>query len=453
MYNKWIFWFRQDMRVQDNTGLFEAIHNCAEVLPIFILDEHITPWFGGLTDNKFWFIREALEQVSAELKSIWGDKVIVLKWKPEEIIPDLVKKYEIQCLYTNTSYGTYGKARDRKVFEKVSELGCAIESHKDFLIAEPHEVEQRKVFTPYFKLWKKHQFDTSELTIDEFEQLETTEQTEAKDFIDIEQHPYFRMSFWKKRFEGLPFERYDETRNNLDQDWTSRLSPYLRFGVYSVRQIYNKVVANYDSYELNQKKAIDTYVSELVWREFWWQIFYNFPNTKHEEFQEKRRHIEWSQDIEMFEKWCKWETGYPVVDAAMKQLNETNWMHGRARMIVASFLTKDMHIDWRLGEKYFKEKLLDYDEAVNLWNWQWSASVGADPKPLRIFNPILQSQKFDKAWKYIEKYIPELSGQPIKAVHNPLEQVLNYIPTIVDHRIETRRARELYKNPDYVPKK
>ncbi len=166
-------------------------------------------------------------------------------------------------------------------------------------------MQQRKVFTPYFKLWKKHEFDTTELTIDEFEQLETDEQTEAKDFIDIEQHPYFRMSFGQKRFEGLPFEQYDETRNNLDQDGTSRLSPYLRFGVYSIRQIYNKVVKDYDSFDLPRQRAIDTYVSELAWREFWWQIFYNFPNTKHEEFQEKRRHIEWSDDKEMFEKWCK----------------------------------------------------------------------------------------------------------------------------------------------------
>ena len=441
------------MRVQDNTGLFEAIHNCAEVLPIFILDENITPGFGWLTDAKFWFIREALEQVSEELKKIWWDKVIVFKWKPEEIIPKLVKKYEIQCLYVNTSYGTYGKSRDKKVFEKVSELWCDIESHKDFLIAEPHEVEQRKVFTPYFKLWKKHEFDTSELTIDEFEQLETEEQTEAKDFIDIYTHPYFTMKFGQERFDALPYVQYDDTRNNLDKDGTSRLSPYLRFWVFSVRQIYNKVMKDYWKMNLERQRALETYISEIAWREFWWQIFYNFPNTKHEEFQEKRRHIEWSDDKEMFEAWCKWETGYPVVDAAMKQLNETNWMHGRARMIVASFLTKDMHIDWRLGEKYFKEKLLDYDEAVNLWNWQWSASVGADPKPLRIFNPILQSQKFDKDWKYITKYIPELKGHNIKAIHNPLELELNYIKPIVDHRIETRKARELYKNPDYEPKK
>ena len=227
-------------------------------------------------------------------------------------------------------------------------------------------------------------------------------------------------------------------RNNLDIDGTSRLSPYLRFGVFSVRQIYNTA-----------KNVSETFLSEMAWREFWWHILYYFPNTKNEEFQEKRRHIQWSQDQGMFGKWCRGETGYPIVDAAMRQLNETNWMHGRARMVVASFLTKDMHIDWRLGEQYFAEKLLDYDEAVNLGNWQWSASVGADPKPLRVFSPMLQSEKFDPEVKFIKKYIPELEFENIKAIHNPLEIPLSYCRAIVDHRIETHKARELYKSDDY----
>jgi len=435
MYKQSIFWFRQDLRVQDNTGLFEAVQNSESVLPIFILDTNIIENFWGLSDKKFGFIREALQEVSKELKKLWGNKVIVLKWKPEEIIPELVEKYNIDCIYTNTTYGTYGKARDEKVAELCS---CKFESHKDFLLAEPHEVEQRKVFTPYYKLWQKLEFDTAEVEITNFTQLETEEQSEASDFIEIKKHPYFTMEFGRERFEKYIQSNYQDIRNDLDIDGTSRLSPYLRFWVFSVRQIYNKA-----------KNISETYISEIAWREFWNQIMYNFPNTKTEEFQEKRRHIEWSQDDEIFQKWCKWETGYPIVDAAMKQLSETNWMHGRARMIVASFLTKDLHIDWRLGEAYFKKMLLDYDEAVNLWNWQWSASVGADPKPLRIFNPILQSEKFDTKWLYIQKYIPELTWKDIKSIHNPLENELDYIVPIVDHRIETRVARELYKNPNY----
>ncbi len=482
MYKKSIFWFRQDLRVQDNTGLFEAVQNSENVLPIFILDTNIIESFWGLWDKKFWFIREALELVSTDLKKLGWDKVIVFHGKPEEIIPELVKKYEIECIYTNTTYGHYGKARDGKV-AKLSK--CKFESHKDFLLAEPHEVEQRKVFTPFYKLWQKYLYplcptDISplskgrrfeELEITEFRQLKTEEQTESSDFIELEKHPYFTMEFGQERFQRLPFPHYNDIRNNLDKDGTSRLSPYLRFGVFSIKQIYNKILPppNLLLSGEEQKNAPPTqgelpeglrgfpekgtheesYISELAWREFWWQIYYNFPETKEIEFQEKRRHIQWSQDNEMFEKWCRWETGYPVVDAAMKQLNKTNWMHGRARMIVASFLTKDMHIDWRLGEEYFKKMLLDYDEAVNLGNWQWGASVGADPKPLRIFNPILQSEKFDPKAKYIKKYLPEVESEPLHAIHNPLESPLSYCAPVVDHRIETKVARELYKTPDY----
>lgn len=432
MYKNSIFWFRQDLRVHDNTGLFEAVSNSKEVLPIFILDTNIIGNFWWLHDQKFGFIREAVEHVSQELQKLWGNKVIVFHGKCEKIIPQLVKKYDIECIYTNTSYGTYGKSRDIKVAEQCN---CRFESHKDFLLTEPHEVEQRKVFTPYYKLWQKADFDTQELELTRFCQLQSEEQGEAKDYISHPSHPYFTIEFWKQRLTKYITKEYQDIRNQLDIDGTSRLSPYLRFWVFSVRQIYNIALP-----------ISETYISEMAWREFWWQIYYNFPNTQHEEFQEKRRHILWSQDAELFEKWCKGETGYPIVDAAMRQLNKTNWMHGRARMIVASFLTKDLHIDWRLWEKYFREKLLDYDEAVNLWNWQWSASVWADPKPLRIFNPSLQSEKFDPQAIYIKKYLPEVASEDIQDIHNPLEWNLSYLKPIVDHRIETKKARELYKS-------
>lgn len=434
MYKRSIFWFRQDIRIQDNTWLFEAVKGSKEVLPIFIFDENITSKFGGLQDQKFWFLREALEYATRDLAKIGWDKIIIFKGKPEDIIPQLVEKYNIECLYTNTSYGSYGKKRDHQIAEKIHELWCKFESHKDFLLVEPHEIETRKVFTPFYKLWQKIDFDTHELELTEFTQLKSQEQTQAHDFVDIAKHPYFTMNFGIQRLKNHIKKSYNDERNNLDKDWVSRLSPYHRHGIFSIRQIYNRA-----------KDVSESYVSELAWREFWHHILYNFPNTKAEEFLEKYRDIPWSHDEYLFQKWCDGETWYPVVDAAMKQLNTTNWMHGRARMIVASFLTKDLHIDWRLWEKYFAEKLLDYDEAVNLWNWQWSASVGADPKPLRIFNPILQSQKFDSKAEFIKKYIPELQNQNTKAIHDPLENKLEYIRTLVDHRVETKVARELYK--------
>ena len=484
MYNKSIFWFRQDLRTHDNSWLIEAIHNSKEILPVFILDENIIPKFGGLTDKKFWFIREALEYLSNEIKKLWGDKVIVFHWKPEEIIPKLVKKYEIECIYANNSYWNYGKNRDSKVAEL---SGCHFEIHKDFLLAEPHEIEQRKVFTPFYKLWQKYLIETytppahwcslpPQLrgTEGEFKQLTTEEQSEASDFIELERHPYFTMQFGQERFAKLPMQNYNNLRNNLDIDRTSRLSPYLRFGIFSVREIFWKTLNNSSpspSFDIKGGEHIshlsfrmkgedsgeeylqlppkwtheESYISELAWREFWWHIYYYFPHTKELEFQEKRRHITWSEDQEIFAKWCRWETWYPVVDAAMRQLNETNWMHGRARMIVASFLTKDLNIDWRLGETYFREKLLDYDEAVNLWNWQWGASVWADPKPLRIFSPLLQSEKFDPEAKYIRKYIPDLSNTELKHIHDPIIHKLEYASLIVNHKEAQAKTKEIYK--------
>ncbi|MCH2188857.1 DNA photolyase family protein [Candidatus Gracilibacteria bacterium] len=449
MHKKSIFWFRQDLRTHDNTGLHEAVQQSEALLPIFILDTHIIESFGGLSDPKFGFIREALEHIGESLKQLGGGDVLVLHGKPEELIPELIEKYDIECVFANKTYGKYGQERD----EQVAKLAkCEFKSYKDFLLAEPHEVDTRKVFTPFYKLWKKviesPQPPLLKGELGKFSQLKIDESTQAKDFITHEKHPYFTMEFGKKRVEHNITSSYEEVRNDLDKDGTSRLSPYLRFGIFSVRELYNKALQTSPPAPLlggegsSQKNA---FISELAWREFWWHIYYNFPDTVHTEFQEKRRHIEWETDEYLFSRWCEGKTGYPVVDAAMRQLNETGWMHGRARMIVASFLTKDMHIDWRLGEKYFREKLLDFDTAVNLGNWQWSASVGADPKPLRIFNPILQSEKFDPKGIFIRKYIPELESEPIKAIHNPLENTLNYIRPIVDHREETKVARELYK--------
>ena len=242
------------------------------------------------------------------------------------------------------------------------------------------------------------------------------------------------MDFWVKRLKKYITNDYDLYRNDLDKDWTSKLSPYLRFWIFSVRQIYNLA-----------KNINQHFVSEMAWREFWQHIDYYFPETKKIEFQENKRHIKWRHDEYLFEKWCNWETWYPVVDAAMKQLVETNWMHWRARMIVSSFLTKDLLIDWRWWEKFFKKHLLDYDENVNYWNWQWWASVWADPKPLRIFNPVLQSQKFDSQAKFIKKYIPELINQNTKAIHDPIDNELDYTRIIVNHKEAQRETRLVYK--------
>lgn len=435
MQKKSIFWFRQDLRTFDNKWFIAAIKEVWNILPIFILDKNIVPDFLWLEDKKFWFIRESLEKLDKELIELWWEWIKVFYDYPEKIIPFLVKKYDIEYVYANNSYSIYWKSRDEKISKILDEDWKTMFLHADFLLVEPFEVEQRKVFTPFYKLWQKKLWDTTEKKPSNFNQVKIEENFSAKDFIKTEKHPYFTMDFWKNRLENYIKTDYDLYRNDLDKDWTSKLSPYLRFGIFSVRQIYNIA-----------KDKNSHFVSEMAWREFWQHINYYFPFTKKIEFQENKRHIKWRHDEYLFEKWCNWETGYPVVDAAMKQLVETNWMHGRARMVVASFLTKDLLIDWRWWEKFFKKHLLDYDENVNFWNWQWSASVWADPKPLRIFNPCLQSEKFDKEAKFIKKYLPQLENENIKSIHNPIDNELKYNRLIVNHKEAQKEARLVYKN-------
>jgi len=436
-----IFWFRQDLRTFDNKWLILAIKNSRNLLPIFILDKNLIPDFWNLEDQKFLFLKEMLLNLDSELQKIWWNLTIFHDF-PEKIFPEICEKFSIKKIFTNKSYWDYWKKRDEKIKNFCEKSWIEFFQEKDFFLTEPDEIPQRKVFSPFYKLWQKNILEKNnnwEIFLEEsrnFSQIKNN--FCAKNFLDEkiswEKHPFFTLDFWKSRMKNFDFKNFSEIRNDLDKDWTSRLAPYLRFWVFSVREIYLKV-----------KDISETYVSELAWREFWNHIAFYFPNTKNEEFLEKRRFIEWENNEEKFEKWCNWETWYPVVDAAMKQLLETNWMHWRARMVVASFLTKDLLIDWKWWEKFFKKHLLDYDENVNFWNWQWSASVWADPKPLRIFSPILQSEKFDSEWKFIKKYLPELEFENIKAIHNPLEKDLDYIKTIVDHRIAQRIAKEEYK--------
>ena len=437
MYKNSIFWFRQDLRAFDNRWLIEAIKSSENILCIFILDKNIINDFLGLEDSKFLFLKEALLHLDSELEKLWG-KLTIYHDFPEKIIPEICKKFEIDSLFSNKTYSTYGNKRD-----DIIESYCLWENidffiENDYLLNEPEEIEQRKVFTPYFKLWQRKLWEKEIILEKPMNFTQVKDNFNINDFLDEiivwEEHPYFNIDFWSTRLKSFDFVHYEDYRNDLDKDGTSRLSVYLRFWIFSVREVYLKV-----------RDVSHTYVSELAWREFWQHINYYFPYTKKYEFQEKRRNIAWRNDKILFEKWCNGETGYPIVDAAMKQLKETNWMHWRARMIVASFLTKDLLIDWRLWEAHFQKYLLDYDENVNFGNWQWSASVWADPKPLRIFSPILQSQKFDKNAKFIRKYLPSLEDEDLKAIHDPIENDLNYIGIIVNHKEAQRLAREEYK--------
>ena len=437
MYKNTIFWFRQDLRTFDNKWFIKAIKSSESLLPIFILDKNLIDWFWWLKDKKFLFLKEALLDLDKNLKELWW-KLTVFYDYPENIILDICNKYKIEAIFTNKTYSNYWKKRDEKIESFCIKNDIDFFSESDFLLVEPEEIEQRKVFTPYYKLWQKKLLEKNIVLEKPIKYNQIKNDFDIKIFLDEliiwDKHPYFSLDFWKSRFESFDFSHYDDFRNLLDKDWTSRLSVYIRFWIFSIREVYLKV-----------KDLSSSFVSEIAWREFWQHIAYFFPFTKELEFQERRRNISWKYDKDLFDKWCNWETWYPVVDAAMKQLLETNWMHGRARMIVASFLTKDLLIDWRWWEFFFKKHLLDYDENVNFWNWQWSASVWADPKPLRIFNPCLQSEKFDKDAKFTKKYLKSLELEDTKSIHNPIDNKLDYHKIIVNHNEAQKIAREEYK--------
>lgn len=437
MYNRSLFIFRQDLRTWDNTALIEAMKNSKEVFPIFIHDTRAIEDFWK-DDTRFGFIREALESIDIELQK-YGWMLTVYSEKPEAIVSELISKYDINAVYVNTSYSPRWKIRDENILSICDKEWVIFYSFQDFLLVEPQECEQRKVFTPYSMLWKKFlAIHPERLIIQEFQGNITKwfipeDRKEISEIITVSHHPYWNIPFGLIRMDR-DFSSYDDTRNIPSVDGSTRMSPYIRFGVFSIREIYRKMQDN------------SVLLSEIIWREFWYHIAYYFPFTYDLEFQERKRSIVWKNDTSSYE-WKQFEagkTGYPLVDAAIRQLVMTNWMHNRLRMVVASFLTKNLGIDWRIGEKWFKKYLIDYDEAVNIGNWQWSASVGADPKPVRIFNPLLQSEKFDPEAKFIKKYLPELEDIDPKKIHS-LDLSGVYYPPIVDQKESAREARERYK--------
>jgi deoxyribodipyrimidine photo-lyase len=454
MHQRWLFIFRQDIRIQDNVWLYHAAQECKELVCLFVFDDIVLQQSPS-KDRRLGFLINALQQLDKELQSI-GGCLYIARGSPETIIPERIKQYDCDVLYCNRSYGPRSQTRDKVLQSRCREYTVVYKDFQDFLLVEPHMVEQRKVFTPFYNLWKKHLVATEpDFVQGNYSQYTPTniqsptidrDNQKTYDSIDAGENIYRPVNRAQERIQSFNLSDYETTRNNLDIDGTTRLSPYMRFGLVSIRQLFQwGICVHKHKYWSRASEEKNHYISELAWREFWYHIMYYFPETAMIEFQEKRRHINRSRDPELLYKREMGQTGYPIVDAAMHQLRTENRMHGRARMIVASFLTKDMLIDWRLGEKVFSKYLIDYDFAVNIWNRQWSASVWADPKPLRIFNPILQSQKFDPQLIYINKYIPELQTKSKESIHDPISYWLDYIKPIVDHYVMSKKTREVYK--------
>ena len=424
-----IFWFRRDLRLEDNVGLYHALKGDNAVLPIFIFDSEILENLPE-DDARVTFIHETLQNINSTLVEKQNSSIAMFHGKPIDIFKNLVNTYDIGSVYTNHDYEPYAKLRDEKVAAFLKDNQIEFKTFKDQVVFEKDEIVKADgnpymVYTPYMKLWKStfrtldFKFFPSETLLNNL--INTTDSPNLS-LLDI--------GFIKSKQEIKPYtvtssliQNYEATRNFPAQDSTSRLGPHLRFGTVSIRKMIKKAIA--------EKNEI--FWQELIWREFFTQILWHFPHTKDDSFKPKYDRIEWRNNEIEFKAWCEGKTGYPLVDAGMRQLNETGFMHKRVRMLVGSFLCKHLLIDWRWGEAYFAEKLHDYDMASNVGNWQWVAGSGVDASPyFRIFNPTTQIQKFDKDLNYIKQWVPDF-------------QELTYPQPIVEHKFARERCLTIYK--------
>ena len=424
-----IFWFRRDLRLNDNVGLYEALRGDHTVLPIFIFDSDILEKLPE-DDARVTFIHDTLQNIQSTLKEEHNSSIAMFHGKPIDIFKHLVDSYDIGAVYTNHDYEPYAKARDEKVASFLNENHIEFKTFKDQVVFEKSEIVKKDgkpymVYTPYMKLWKA--------TFRTLDFRDFPSEMVLKNLIPTTNLPNLSLSdigFIKSQQEIKPYlvtssliQNYEATRNFPSQDSTSKLGPHLRFGTVSIRKMVKKAIT--------EKNEI--FWQELIWREFFTQILWHFPYTKNDSFKAKYDRIEWRNNEIEFKAWCEGKTGYPLVDAGMRQLNETGFMHNRVRMLVGSFLCKHLLIDWRWGEAYFGEKLHDYDMASNVGNWQWVAGCGVDAAPyFRIFNPTTQIQKFDKDLNYIKQWVPDF-------------QELTYPMPIVDHKFARERCLETYK--------
>lgn len=425
-----IFWFRRDLRLDDNVGFLEALKSDYPVLPIFIFDTNILKKLPK-DDARVTFIFETLQKMRATLQEEYDSSIAIYHGTPDKVFKDLLKQHEIKSVFTNQDYEPYAKDRDQKIEDLFNKNDIPFKKFKDQVIFEKDEIVKNDgdpyvVYTPYKNKWKEH-FNIDDLKIHYTSQyLENVIQNSRLPNVSLSDMGFKKSSVKVPDYETTPtlIDNYEDTRNYPAKDHgTSRLGPHLRFGTVSVRKIVKKAC----------DAANETFLSELIWREFFMQILWHFPETTDNAFRSKYDRIEWRNNEDEFEKWKNGKTGFPLVDAGMRQLNETGFMHNRVRMLTASFLCKHLLIDWRWGEAYFAEKLLDYEQSSNVGNWQWAAGSGVDAAPyFRIFNPTTQIKKFDKDHEYINEWVGDL-------------QEMDYPEPMVDHKEARERCLKVYK--------
>lgn len=423
-----IFWFRRDLRLHDNTGLYYALKSELPVLPVFIFDTNILGKLNAKDDARVTFIHSKISEIKSQLEKS-GSSIRVLHDTPLHAFIFLLEEYKINAVFTNKDYEPETIKRDKEIETFLKSNGIGYYAFKDHVIFEENEVlkddgEPYTVFTPYSRKWKQTLGNT---LIQQF-----PSEKFADNFIKTREFHFPELSeigFKKSRLtvpepdiSNALISNYESTRDIPAINGTSRLGIHLRFGTVSIREVTQKA-----------RKVSETFLNEIIWRNFFIDILWHFPHVVNHSFKPKYDRIEWRNNEAEFEKWCRGETGFPMVDAGMRELNETGFMHNRVRMITASFLVKDLLIDWRWGEAYFAEKLLDYELASNNGNWQWAAGCGCDAAPyFRVFNPEAQQKKFDPKGKYVLKWVPEYG-------------TLNYPPPMIDHKFARERVLKVFK--------
>lgn len=425
-----ICWLRRDLRLKDNSALHHALNSNHPVLIIFIFDKKILENLSDKKDKRVHYIHNSLLKIQNVLLENQSSLLVLIN-TVEKAFEDLFKTYEIKEIFCNEDYEPYALERDAQIKKMADENRTGFHQYKDQVIFAKKEILKDdgtpySIFTPYSRKWKD-KFKIDDVSLEPLHNnYHNLYQTKALPF------PTLTDVGFEEGLKAYPIEKarkeiiktYQDTRNLPAEDGTSQLSTALRFGTVSIRQLVKEAIA------LNE-----TWLNELIWREFFMMILYNFPKVVTNSFKAKYDAIKWRNNETEFKKWCEGQTGIPIVDAGMRQLNKTGWMHNRVRMIVASFLVKNLLIDWRWGEAYFAEKLLDYELSSNNGNWQWAAGSGCDSAPyFRIFNPDAQTKKFDPQLKYIRKWVPEF------------EDFTTYPKPIVDLKESRERALKVYKN-------
>ena len=423
-----IFWFRRDLRLDDNKGLYEALKGTNKVIPIFIYDTEIIDKLPK-NDHRLTFIHNALGGINNAMKRN-RCSVGIYRGTPKAIFNKIIREFPIEKVITNHDYETYAIKRDEEIRKLLKAERIDFVTYKDQVIYEKNEVVKDDgnpyvVYTPYSRKWMTKFSEEGIKQYPSEDHLENLYNEKPLPQISLDEMGFKISKMVPKalEFDENLVDQYEATRNFPSKDSTSRLGVHLRFGTQSIRKFVVK----------SAERKNTTFLKELIWREFFMQILWHFPYTENQCFKKQYDRIEYRNNEEEFERWCQGKTGYPLVDAGMRQLNQTGFMHNRVRMLVSSFLCKHLLIDWRWGEAYFAEKLFDYEKSSNLGNWQWVAGCGVDAAPyFRIFNPHEQVKKFDKNLKYINRWVNDLNE-------------FTYPEPIVDHKFARERCLKEYK--------